>query len=384
MEIFLLLITSYITFSVGYYVLFSLAGLFYKSASDACKANTKNRFIIFIPAYREDNVIEGCIQSILKQNYDPNFYEIVLIADHFKKSTLKRLQRLPVRLLEVKFEKSTKMKALQYALREVPVPHDIAVILDADNVVPKTFLKQINKAFTEGKKVIQAHRTAKNIHTPFALLDGISEEINNHIFRKGHAVLGLSSALIGSGIAMEYSLYQKYINSIHAISGFDKELELRLLKDRQKIHYLDEVWVYDEKVPNAQVFQKQRTRWLAAQVNYAKSTFFPAFYSLLFQGNIDYFDKVIQFVLPPRILLLGFLGCTSVLMFLFSSFYTLVYASLLLVFIACLCISIPRFFYTRQLFHALLLIPQAFGRMLLALFQIRKARKKFLHTPHSS
>jgi hypothetical protein len=30
----------------------------------------------------------------------------------------------------------------------------------------------------------------------WAILDAISEEINNNIFRKGHRVLGLSSAII--------------------------------------------------------------------------------------------------------------------------------------------------------------------------------------------
>jgi len=41
-----------------------------------------------------------------------------------------------------------------------------------------------------------------------ALLDGISEEINNNIFRKGHQTLGLSSALIGSGMALIMSFLE--------------------------------------------------------------------------------------------------------------------------------------------------------------------------------
>jgi hypothetical protein len=48
---------------------------------------------------------------------------------------------------------------------------------------------------------VQGHRTAKNTNNSWAILDAISEEINNNIFRKGHRVLGLSSAIIGSGMA---------------------------------------------------------------------------------------------------------------------------------------------------------------------------------------
>jgi hypothetical protein len=50
------------------------------------------------------------------------------------------------------------------------------------------------------------------------------------------------------------------------------------------------------------VFGNQRRRWLSAQFHYFRRDFEQRFN---FEGNIDYFDKTIQFILPPRILLLG-------------------------------------------------------------------------------
>jgi len=100
----------------------------------------------------------------------------------------------------------------------------MVVILDADNLMAKDFLKRMNLGFANGFKVIQGHRIAKNSDTSFALLDGISEEINNHIFRQGHRAAGLSSALIGSAMGFEYVLFKRFMIDIDAIGGFDKEL----------------------------------------------------------------------------------------------------------------------------------------------------------------
>ena len=76
-----------------------------------------------------------------------------------------------------------------------------------------------------------------------ALLDAISEEINNHIFRKGHRSLCLSSAIIGSGMAFDYQLFKEYMTTLQAVGGFDKELELKLLHNGYKIDYLPDAMV---------------------------------------------------------------------------------------------------------------------------------------------
>ena len=82
----------------------------------------------------------------------------------------------------------------------------------------------------------QGHRIAKNVNNSFAILDAISEEINNLIFRKAHRVVGLSSALIGSGMAFDYKIFKKEMKDIKAIGGFDKELEMNFLQ--KKSYYI--------------------------------------------------------------------------------------------------------------------------------------------------
>jgi len=183
------------------------------------------------------------------------------------------LKTLPIKVLEVKFDISTKSKALNSAMERIIAGYDIAVILDADNLMAPDFLSKINASFGNGFIAVQGHRTAKNLNTSLAVLDAVSEEINNHIFRKGHRVLGFSSAIIGSGMAFKYDFFKALMSTVTAIGGFDKEIELKLLKEGNTIEYLDDAFVYDEKVQKAEVFSNQRRRWLSAQLIYFRRDF---------------------------------------------------------------------------------------------------------------
>ncbi len=116
--------------------------------------------------------------------------------------------------MEVSFEKSTKAKSLNQVMERIEEEYDIAIILDADNEKEKGVLHKVNNAYCSGFKAIQCHRTAKNTNTHISRLDGLSEEINNSIYRKGHVRVGLSSALIGSGMAFDYSLFKNIMAEI--------------------------------------------------------------------------------------------------------------------------------------------------------------------------
>ncbi len=372
-----------------YIFVFSIAGLFYKQRAYQPSADLK-KIAVLIPGYKEDEVIIEVANAALQQNYPSNFYDVVIIADSFLEETLNELKTLPLKLIEVSFEKSTKSKALNKAMAALTEKYDIAVILDADNLMETNFLKKINTSFEQGHIAVQGHRTAKNTNNSWAILDAVSEEINNHIFRKGHIVLGLSSAIIGSGMAFKYDFFKSLMSTVKAVGGFDKEIELKMLKDGHKIAYLNDAMVYDEKIQKAEVFGNQRRRWLSAQLHYFRKDFLSALKDLILKGNVDYFDKAIQFIQPPRVLLLG-----SVIMFgglFIISNYVLdneIALSISWLIVAAACVlsflfSIPRNLYSLKTLKAVASLPKGMFTMLLSLLRIKGANKKFIHTKHSS
>jgi cellulose synthase/poly-beta-1,6-N-acetylglucosamine synthase-like glycosyltransferase len=375
------LLLAYLLAATLYFAVFSVAGLF-PLRKGAKKDDRKRMFAVLIPGYKEDAVIVEVARQALVQDYPADRFEVVVIADSFAPSTMEALRQLPIRLIEVTFEKSSKARALNFAMAQLPDHYDAVVILDADNIMAPDFITRMNDALSTGFSAVQGHRQAKNKNTSFAVLDSVSEEINNHIFRKGHRVLGLSSALIGSGMAFDYRLFKDYMFTIDSF-GEDKELEIKLLKNRFRIEYCDDAAVYDEKVQKSKVFLVQRTRWLANQLIYARSYFLTSLGQLFFKGNVDFFDKVFQQFLPPRIFLLGFLVIFSVISAVVNPLaWTLAWVSVTLVCIFTLMISIPGPYFNMGTLKAMLLLPKGFVFMLGSLFRIFKAKQGFGHTTH--
>ena len=64
-----------------------------------------------------------------------------------KPETNASLSVLPIRLIEVHFEKSTKSKALNAAMAALGDDYDIALVLDADNVIPYDYLNDVNDLY---------------------------------------------------------------------------------------------------------------------------------------------------------------------------------------------------------------------------------------------
>jgi cellulose synthase/poly-beta-1,6-N-acetylglucosamine synthase-like glycosyltransferase len=372
---------------VLYIFLFAFAGLFYRQPPYT-REPVLRKIAVLIPGYMEDTVIREVAKDALLQDYPADRFDVVVIADSFRIETLAILKTLPIKVIEVAFDVSTKSKALNKAMEQLKEEYDIALILDADNLMSRDFLRKINASFECGFFAVQGHRTAKNMDTSLAVLDAISEEINNHIFRKGHRVLGLSSAIIGSGMAFKYDFFKSLMSTVSAIGGFDKEIELKLLKEGRTIEYLDDANVYDEKVQKAEVFSNQRRRWLSAQLIYFRRDFISSIKALITKGNIDYFDKTFQFIQPPRILLLGIVLILGVLFFSLDFIlkdpliYNYCWVGIILMCFLAFLFSFPVKMYNRKTLKAMASLPKSMFLMVGSLLRIKGANKQFIHTKH--
>lgn len=356
---------SFLALQVGYIVFFSVAAKLAKRKKFP-EAKTLRTIRVFIPGYKEDSVIVETARAALAHIYAGKF-EVIVIADSFSPVTMQALKRLPVKVIEVCFTKSTKGKALQKAMELTSHdPMDIIIVLDADNQMAPGFLYAVNNAFAAGHTAVQGHRTAKNLNTSFAFLDACTEEINNNIFRRGHTAAGLPSALIGSGMAFSYPLFESLMTGIGDTAGEDKEFEFRIIRQNFDIAFLDGAFVYDEKVSKKEVFSKQRSRWLAMQFEYFQKYFAEGF-GLLLKGNIAFFNKSFQTFLIPSVMLVATVGLWWTYTAIFSQSWLIHSSSLLFALAISLFSGIPAKWYNKQLLSAILNIPAALIGMVKAL-----------------
>jgi cellulose synthase/poly-beta-1,6-N-acetylglucosamine synthase-like glycosyltransferase len=326
-----------------------------------------------------------------------------------QEETNRLLASMPITLLQPQFEKSSKAKAMQYAInyieerreeRGTPLlspegeekpplgevwrgargerGYDNVVILDADNVVRPEFLSQLN-VLCSVYEAIQCHRCAKNANNDVAVLDGASEEINNTIFRKAHNRLGLSSALIGSGMCFSYELFKKNVFAL-TTAGEDREMEALLLRQRVFIKYAPDIHVFDEKVSNQDNFQRQRMRWMTAQVQSLLSQL-PRIPEAIIHGKIDFIDKTIQQALIPRSILIVLISLIAVLMTILVPTWCGKWWLLLAALAVALFIAIPRQIRLRS-FAKIFAIPGLVLRMLKNILHMDHKNTDFIHTTH--
>jgi len=368
----------YMAISIAYlfvFALFSFNGI-RKRYPNSLK---KHCFLVLIPSYKDDSVIIESVNCALNQDYPFDKFDIVVISDSMDSSTNDSLRELPITLLEINPEQSSKAVALNYAIdNHERRDYDIVTILDSDNIVCCNYLTEINKAYQSGALAIQAHRTAKNTNNSIAVLDAISEEINNSIFRRGHVNMGLSSALIGSGMAFDYLWFTKNVKSL-TTAGEDKELELLLLKEGIFIDFLDHVLVYDHKTNMESVFFNQRKRWLGAQFSSLYSGLKDLPKSLI-NLRVDYIDKVFQWMLLPRILILGICGLMAFFITIISWKESLRWWILVAILLFVFALAVPDNLVTNTNIRALKKLPIIFILMFLNLFRLRNAGNKFIHT----
>jgi len=143
-----LILIVYCIYFVSYSLFFSLGGLLYKKQSLTEKVTKQHKFAVLIPGYKEDAIIINTIEDNLKVNYPKSDFDIIVIADSFQKKTLDKINTYPIKVQEVSFEKSTKVKALSYTISRLPDKYDHIIVLDADNVMEVNYLNKVNQTTT--------------------------------------------------------------------------------------------------------------------------------------------------------------------------------------------------------------------------------------------
>ena len=304
-----------VAITVLYFVVFSVAALM-KHTNEVKRAKAQNRFIVLIPSYQHDKAIHVTVRSILGQTYPQRLFDVVVISDHESDVTNMQLAQLPITLLTPNFDQSSKAKSLQYAIFNLPKfkIYDAVVILDAGNIVKPDFLDEVNDAFSSsGSKAIQTHRLSANRDTAIARLDSIFEEINNAVFCRGHQVLGLSAALNGSGCIFDFQWFKNNIMRIRSATDVEKSMEAILMRENIYIDYFEDIHVYDEKTRTLKEFNRQRRKWIHSQLHVLGNNlrFLP---SALINRRYDHIDKILQWTLIPRTILISIIAVMSVVL----------------------------------------------------------------------
>jgi cellulose synthase/poly-beta-1,6-N-acetylglucosamine synthase-like glycosyltransferase len=387
-HIFFLVLFIYLAINTLYFFVIAVGGKLYKPVIYQPNP-AKKKIAVLIPSYKEDEVILNTARKAKTHNYAAEFFDVFVAADQLKQETIRSLREIPVNVLEVKFEISSKARSLNQLLNYIPEDkYDIAIILDGDNIMMPDSLEKVNASFQKGFRAAQCHRIAKNKNTAVAVLDAMSEEINNNIFRKGQRALGFSSSTIGSGMAFEFKKLKEIYNKpgILGNPACDREVDFEIMKAEITIEFIDDAYVLDEKVSDRAVYQRQRTRWLESQIIHLRLFFNNKDETL--RKTKDYWNRLFFNLAPPRLLfLLSYFLMFAIFVVEYFTKVQILFPEyfywfiITLMFALVMIISVPRRLYSWSTVKALCHVPLLVFSMVKALFSMNVKRKEFLHTP---
>ena len=300
-----LLLFAICAFTVFYLLVYAIAATGNRTDKYS-ESRVKHRFAILIPAYQDDDYIPYTVKSFLQQEYPIDCYDIIVISDHLKPETNRQLAQYPITLLQARFKKSSKMKSVKAAMSQLQEgQYDIVLIMNADNVVDTNFLEVVNNTYASGSNAIQTHRIYQERPNNVSILNAITDEINNSILRAGHVNLGLSASLNGSGTAIDFTWFKENIRHLKDDDD-EKVIESLLLRERIYVEYLNNTHVYALKNSGKKKFYTQHGTWIKTQY-YSLFTNIGNLPGAILSGKFDYADRILQWFIFPRTILLGIL-----------------------------------------------------------------------------
>jgi cellulose synthase/poly-beta-1,6-N-acetylglucosamine synthase-like glycosyltransferase len=334
-------------------------------------------FAAIITAHQDTRFIAPFIDSFLKQHY--NNYIVYVVADDCNIDELHFTDEKVV-ILKPETPLNSKIKSLQFAINNFKHIPDVLVIFDSDNLIHPSYLKNLNRYFQKGFRVVQTHMLSKNIDSTYSRLDSIGHIYYTFYERKVKMQLGLSSAILGLGIALDFNLY-KEIHYQTVVGGFDKKLQSQLARKVKQIAFAEDAIVYDEKVEEAAVLEKQRTRWIYSYFNHFKESLL-----LIFVGfkrlNLGQLLLGLTMLRPPMILLM----LSAFILMILSAFIKPVlifwWAGILLLFVVNFIVTIATQSKQKGMLQSVKHIHLLIITQFKALIKMKKAKQNFLKTEH--
>jgi len=343
---------------------------------------------VIITAYKNVKISKGLVQSLLAQKYDK--LHIYLVADECDAADWDfEHEKLTVFFPNPSLR--LKAKSIIHAMENFVREHDYTAVFDADNLAHPDFFKVINSYAQYGHRSIQGQRTAKNLNTKFAAADALGEFYKNHIDRYAPYLIGSSSVISGSGMAVETKLYWDYLMGDDIQQGKehwkkmlqeDKILQNFLLRKNEKIVYALDAIVYDEKVTTGDQVETQRSRWL---FSYFQNV--PNSLGIIRRGITGFSWNQLLFGLvtisPPMfILMFGSLAFGLVGLLIAPAVGVSLWVSVL-VFVLNIFLVLKLAKAPKEVWEVVWNLPSFVWKQLTGLFKMKDPNKNFKHTEHT-
>lgn len=285
----------------GYFFVISVFG-WRKRTGKYNYSGPRNSYAIIIAAHNEQSVIQNTIKSIKELEYPEELYEIFVIADNCRDDTAQSAREAGAVVYErkdpIERGKGHALKWMFDLLFQMERKFDAVCILDADNLVAKDFLLQMDKSMAEGYEVVQGYRDMKNpweswITSSYAITFWLA----NRLCQLPRKYLGMNCTLTGSGYAVRMDILKKIGWEIETLTE-DVEFYFQLCLNNVKIGWAHDAVIYDEQPTTLSQSWKQRKRWMQGHFSCTFIYGRRIFHKFMKEKTLQTFDSLVMLTYP--------------------------------------------------------------------------------------
>lgn len=232
----------------------------------------RTRFACLVAARNEEAVIGALVESLKKQDYPDALYDIFVIPNNCTDDTESEALCAGAKIFRCFEPVRCKGDALHEAVAWLlPQRYDAFCVFDADNVVDRCFLKEMNNAYRAGARAAQGYRDSKNpydsaISGCYSIYYWMMDRFHN----QGKAGLGLSAMINGTGFMVAASTLKKLGGWRTETISEDLEMTAQCVLADVQVAWVPLAVTYDEQPLTYRESVKQRRRWSSGTIQVAR------------------------------------------------------------------------------------------------------------------
>ena len=226
-----------------------------------------HKFAILIAARNEENVVGNLIESIQLQDYPSKLIDIFVVADNCTDLTAEIARKKGAMVFERhNKEKIGKGYALDFLIKKIKDEYknnkyDAFIVFDADNLVDRCFITEMNKIYSNGYEVVTCYRNSKNYDDSWISAGSSILFFQSSLFLKYKMLKNISGKVSGTGFLISNKVLELYGGWKFYTLAEDMEFSMSCRQNNIKIGYSDLSVIYDEQPVKFSEFWKQRIRW---------------------------------------------------------------------------------------------------------------------------
>ncbi len=271
-----------------------------------CRKPVMHRYAVLICARNEEYVIGDLIDSIHEQTYPQELIDIYAAADNCTDDTKDIAQKHGAIVYERHNSQLTgKGYALEYLMKrirqDVPEGYDGYFVFDADNLLKKNFIEEMNRYLSEGYDVITGCRLSKNFgYNWISAGSGLWFLRESRYLNNARSVLNTSAAVSGTGFMFSRRIAERMKEWPYHLLTEDIEFTIDLILKGETIVYCPEAEFYDEQPVTLSQSHAQRFRWSAGYLEVCRKYGRSLFQGIL-RGNFACYDMLMS-ILPAYVI----------------------------------------------------------------------------------